>query len=421
MRILRDKSLIEDYNGTIQLQPIIRRFAEYQFLKRPKEVRQKYCLDAYKFNSYILEIIEIISKKETRSEALKLYNFYKNNLINVLTYIPDIEIDNKEPLSMKKFFINYIYDLNNFIVNDKQINYFLDKLNLLTDFFADLPNTEILIKVILYNKAYYYHEFDESYQNLAQIFSVQEMEERVFSDEEFSEKRYKNIISNVHSMEGYTFRRIKAYVLNNIISPYLSNHFFYLGILNNIKRHKKEFYFFEYELILQRLNITDLEEYINGIYPDEHLEKMQCVYTLSKVKKVDYKVIQKLVITNPYTKGLKELMFAFIVENEGDKKKHFEAALHNLSHIKYYYLECLYYYCIFLRTTNYVEYLIKVKEGKDLSSNFFYQYINHLFDNIENEGENKFNFNYSYYPLDGLEAYVIKHNSEWESIFKKLY
>jgi hypothetical protein len=78
LRVLRDKSLIEDYNGTLQLQPIIRRFAEFQFSKRSKEVKQKYCLDAYLFNCFILDIIELIRKKKTYSEALKLFVNYKN-------------------------------------------------------------------------------------------------------------------------------------------------------------------------------------------------------------------------------------------------------------------------------------------------------------------------------------------------------
>ena len=100
------------------------------------------------------------------------------------------------------------------------------------------------------------------------------------------------------------------------------------------------------------LNTDKLEKYISSLYLEEHLEIIQCTYTLSKVKKIELLKIKKLVVTNPYTKGLKELMFAFNEDDSDHKIKNFELALKYLSHIKYYYLEALYYYCIFLFNTN---------------------------------------------------------------------
>ncbi|MFD2161499.1 hypothetical protein ACFSJU_03790 [Paradesertivirga mongoliensis] len=419
LRTLRDKSLVEDYNGTLQLQPIIRRFAEHQFSKRPKEIKQKYCLDAYAFNCYILDIIEFLEKRRSRSEALKFYSLYKNNLLKVLTYIQDIEIIEGGPVSEKKWLLNYIYNLEDFIVNEKQIQEFQRKLDDTLEYFADLPNAELLINVLNYNMTFYHNEFDVSYNNLAELLSVEEMESRVFSEEDFIERRYKNIISNVHSMEGYTLQRINSCIINDDCYIYLDAHFFYLGIISNISRKKDGFYHFEYELMFKKLNIPYLEQYINSLYLDEHLEIMQCTYTLSKVKKLDKKVIQKLVVTNPYTRGLKELMYAFASTSKEDKTKHFENALFNLSHIKYYYLEGLYYYCQFLQTFNGEMYKEKQRLGLELSSKFHFQYIHFLFSNLENKESATYNFTYEYYPIDGLEKYVQKHNDEWERIIKE--
>lgn len=419
LRILRDKSLIEDYNGIIQLQPIIRRFAEHQFLKKSKEIKQKYCLDAYLFNCFILDIIEYIEKKTSRSEALKTYNSYKNNLLNVLTYLKDIEIDAKGSVSEKKFLLNYIYSLNFLIVNEKQIEEFENKLDQLKPYFSDLKHADDLMEVINYNKIYFHREFDKSYIKLSKILSVEEMENRIFTKEEHIEKLSRNIISNIHSMEGFTLQRMKYLISNNEYNYFQESHFFYLGIDNNISRKKHGFYFFEYEYMFNRLNIQKLENYIDSLYLEEHLEIMQSSYTLSKSKKLEKKAIQKLVVTNPYTKGLKELMFAFNAIQNEDKLKHFEKALNNLSHIKYYYLEALYYYCLFLKETNYENYSIKVNEGLELSKKFYYQYLNFLFENIENETQLIYNFSYSYYPLNTLETFVKKHNENWEKEFKE--
>ncbi len=420
LRVIRDKSLAEDYNGTLQLQPIIRRFADYQFNKRIRESKQKYCLDAYIFNCHILELVEFVQNLKSTSEALKIYSNYKNNLLNVLSYIPDIELtENKGPVPEKKYLLNYIYKVEDFIISEKQITEFHTKLINLRKYFSDLPNAEILIDVLDFNKTYYYKEFDSSYHELCKYLSIEEMEKRIFKDEDYIENRYKNIISNVHSMEGYTIPRIKSFVLNDNVSEYLDAHFFYLGILNNISRKKDGFYFFEYELMLNKINVYKLEEYIGSLHPEEHLEIMQSTYTLSKIKKLDAKTIQKTVVTNPYTKGLKKLMFAFISTEINEKIKYFEEALHHLSHIKYYYLEALYFYCLYLKDTNLVDYTLKLAEGKALCDKFRYQYLNYLFETIENKSAETYSFTYDYYSISGFEAYVMKHNAKWEKEFSE--
>lgn len=419
LRVLRDKSLVEDYNGTLQLQPIIRRFAEYQFSKRQDESKQKYCLDAYAFNSFILDLIDFIDRKKTTSEALKIYNYYKNNLLNVLIYIPNIQLVNNGIVPEKKYLLNYIYGLTRYIVNEKQIKEFYNKLNSIKDYFNELPHAETFINVLKLHKRYYFEEFENSYSELSLIFPPQEMKNRNFKEEEFIEQTYKNIISSIHNMEGYTIDRIKSLIDNDNFSRYLDASFFYLGIPNTISREKDGFYFFEYELMFNQLNTDQLERYIKSLYLEEHLEIMQSTYTFSKVRKLDRKAINKLVVTNPYTKGLKSLMLAFISDSNDEKKMLFKSALRHLSHIKYYYLEALYYYCKYLKESNNPEYKTYIVHGLELSKKYYYQYIHHLFDNLFNNSHNSYNFTYSFYPFSELEDYVNKHNEVWKKAFKE--
>lgn len=416
LRILRNKSLVEDYNGTLQLQPIIRRFAEYQFSKRTKESKQKYCLDAYLFNCFLLELLNLIERKKNTSEALKLYNNFKNNMLNVFTYIPDILLDEKVP--EKKYLLNYIYDIEDFIVSNKQINEFYNKLDSIKEYFKDIPHAETLIKVIKLNKKYYFEEFENSYLQLSKLFQPQELETRILANEEYIEKRYKNIISNIHSMEGYTINRLNSLIKNEDYSIYLDSNFFYLGIPSIISRKKKGFYFFEFELIFNRLNLKQLEDHINSLYLEEHLEIMQSTYTLSKIKKLDKNAISKLVVTNPYTKGLKNLMLAIISKTNDEKNLLFKNALKNLSHIKYYYLEALYFYCKFLKESNNEEYNKYMMKGLELSKKYYYQYIHYLFHNLYNNNSTEYNFTYDFYPISNLEEYINQHNTIWEQKFK---
>ena len=415
LRALRDKSLIEDYNGTLQLQPIIRRFAEFQFSKKPKETKQKYCSDAYRFNVYVLNAIRLIDHQKTTSAAQKTHNLYKNNLVNALTYIPDMEYGDVS--KEKKYTLNYVCDLRYYILSEKQSNEFNAKIDNLKAFYSDIPNAEILINSIKYEQTYFSKEFDESYNKLSEILPVDQIEHRDFSSEDPIEKKFRDLISNIHSMEGYALSQIKAHIKNNDAEQYLDPFFYYLGIIDNISRKKEGFYYFEYELMLNKLNVDQLEQYINTLYADDHLEIMQCTYTLSKAKILDKKTISKLVITNPYTRGLQELMLAFIATTEQQKRFHFEGALRNLFHIKYYYLECLFYYCLHLKETDHNTYIQKLQQGIELSKKHSFQFSHFRFENIDRLTETQYNFCYTYYNLDGLEEFVKKHNSEWEKEF----
>lgn len=220
-------------------------------------------------------------------------------------------------------------------------------------------------------------------------------------------------------MEGYTLSFLKSQISNDDFSFYLDISFFYLGIPSIISRKKDGFYFFEYELMYNRLNICKLEKYIDSLYLDEHLEIMQSTYTLSKTKKLDTKDINKLVVTNPYTKGLKNLMFAVISDSFDEKNMFFTKALQNLTHIKYYYLEALYFYCKFLKESEKEKFTTLVNQGLELSKKYNYQYIHHLFDNLHFGKSDEYNFSYAFYAVSELEAYVNKHNERWEKYFRE--
>lgn len=415
---LENKSLLENYNGVLQLQPIIRRFADYQFNKH-KENRQKYCIDAYSYCCYILKAIEIIQKKNTTSYALKVFTNFKNNLLQVLEYIPDIQIDEKGIVPRKEYILNYIYDLDDYLTNNRNIKYFKQKLNELIIYFDTVKDSDKLIKTLIHRKDYYHYEFDNSYIILSNFFPADEIVNRISLNESNVERRWKDNITQIHSMEGYTIQYLEYLIKNQNLDKDLFFVYHYLGI-ENIEFFKKSdyFYYFENNLRVNKLNTKELKEHINALYMEEHLQLMQCTYILSKIEKIPIKKIKKLVVTNPYTNGLKNLMFAFNTDNQDEKIKYFEQAIKNLQHIKYYYLEAIYYYAEYLKFINSEKYEFYSLKGLNLSQKYKYQYLDHLFNNLINETSNAYSFSYSYYDLVGLEEFVKKDMENWEEIQK---
>ena len=413
---LENKSLLENYNGVLQLQPIIRRFADYQFNKHV-ENKEKYCVDAYAYNCYIMEALEIVSSRKSWSTAFKLFSNVKNNLLLVLKYIPDIKIEEKSIVPNKEYLLNYIYDLEDYLTNSKNQSYFEENVKHLISYFDDIKHSKNLINVTILRANYYQNEFDYSYNEMTKIFSISEMENRSYENEEHIEKKWKDLISKIHSMEGHSVIYLKSLIKNNDLKKVLFSEYHYLGLegVNFIKQYNA-FYYYENRFRKNDLDINELQIDIDYLYMEEHIQIMQCTYILSKVQKIPLRKIKKLVITNPYTKGLKNLMFAFNTENQDEKISYFKKALKDLYHIKYYYLEALYYFSKFLKEIGSNEYNDLVLEGLTLSQQYKYQYLDHLFNNLFSSTDEKYKFSYEYYELEALEEFVKKDIDKWQEI-----
>ena len=115
-------------------------------------------------------------------------------------------------------------------------------------------------------------------------------------------------------------------------------------------------------------------------------------YTLLKADKseVSLKDINKLIITNPFTDGLKTLMLAIKSEKETSKEM-YEKAIEKLYHIKYYYVEAILLYSEHLKNIKDDDFEIWLKKGQELSSKHCYRYLLHRFNCLENNVSSEYN------------------------------
>jgi nucleoside-triphosphatase THEP1 len=406
LRALSNKSLIENQDGVLQLQPIVRRFAEFQFNKKGAETKKVYYGDAFSFNSYILGYLSDVYFRSVNT-SMKLHNLFKSNLLLVLDYIPHVDISEKSEYT-KQMMLSYAVHLIDYVLYGQQTEALLEKLPSLYEYFKEVENGKDLLKVATRVMIYYSKNFDTSYRELCDILPPEEMLKRNFNNEEKNEKSLRNRLSAIHSMEGHTLDFINSYIKNNY-RPHgiaLEAHLFYLGIHIHLEGLSSHFHTFQKDYVHNKLDIKKLETYIDSIFQGFHLEKVQCNFILSKVKNIPIDEIKKLVITNPYTRGLKDLMLAFNSQNNSDKEKHFNYALKHLNHIKYYYLEALYYYCKFLYKTNDSRFEKNYNEGLSLSKKFHYQYLEFRFNQIVSKTDKIYECDYAYYPLPETKAYV---------------
>jgi len=120
-------------------------------------------------------------------------------------------------------------------------------------------------------------------------------------------------------------------------------------------------------------------------------------------------LIKKLIVVNPFTDGLKSLMFA-IKEKNDNSKKLFEDAIAKLFHIKYYHVESILIYCRYLKDIDDSDYDEWFSKGKALADKHHYRYLLHQFICLESGVYTEYN----------EENYPLPEPLDFSKILKKL-
>ena len=93
--------------------------------------------------------------------------------------------------------------------------------------------------------------------------------------------------------------------------------------------------------------------------------------------------IESLVTVNPYTQGLKHLMLAFMEQDQDVAINLYQKAIKSLFHIKYYYVEGIYFYAKFLKEQSLSDYKQEYHRGLELAKKHHYRFLQYQFEQLE--------------------------------------
>lgn len=409
---LEDKSLVENSKGMIKLQSIVARFADYQFNKRTEQEKSRYFEDAFSYNDFMIYICASLALTHKEKFHLKFFNNISNNILKSLDYINfNEECDDK---------LRYIGLLESFIYDENQTKKLIEKIYILLDKNSILSDKQqLFLKIISLHNKYFTIEFSSTYEQLVNLISFEKVFQLDFSS--FPDENSIVKALNIYDMEGASYQIIYNIICKNIHEFDLSTEFFRSGLYNTFKRLNdiaSDFIYYEWMSNNKDIDLLDLKEYIKRLYAKEHLEKLQCHYILAKNEPVERDIIKKLVVTNPYTAGLKSIMYALIEEDLENKIDYFEDGIEKLFHIKYYYIEGIYLYCKFLKEIKHSDYQEWFDKGYELAKSYYYQFLKHQFVNLNN-GTDEI-YNEENYPLPDkldFDTYLEefnRHNSDDE-------
>lgn len=389
--VLTNKSLVEANGGFYSLQSVIQRFARFQFEQHTAEKdKLELFRQAFRYNQQLMEFL--YNLKNINKKSNLIFSSLFNNLIAALTYGTKSNVIRSED------------EVEGYIEMVENIGAFSIELNLGPEFLSayEAINIEGLItksnelqvrqvsKLIKLLASYYNGEFDAAYEELKSLITIGSLStlSAKYERGRVLESIVFNIAANLYGMEGYVLDKIVHDIKFN------SYRFIALGSTVQVATNVEPLmslvitdldYFEAQGYLYGAINLNQLNHSIDDLYENQHMERVQLTYLKSRETYVSYEAIDKLVSVNPYTRGLKKLMYAFSCEYEQSSEleynelneniiRYYQSALPDLSHIKFYYVQALYFYARFLQKADSIDFETIYEKGLGLTKRHHYRY-----------------------------------------------
>ncbi|MDF7799471.1 SIR2 family protein [Pontiellaceae bacterium B1224] len=370
IKALDNKSMIESNGSNIKLQSIVGKFADAQFRKR--ENRTLYYRNAFEYNHALMRALEGI-RDDRRRLSLEIVNEHQGNLLKCMTYCGEANVDNEELcdyLDSLAVFLTYICSLKSFI----------QELSRIVKNFEGRERA--CVDMILLSARYFDGDFDRAFFDLKRAVKLEEL--ALLDRNKGSECILAGLAFNIYMMEGELLTVALYRSEHRLGNSNYEHVFLYLGEFNQELMTRSSDNFFKLEVMgnMGLLSCGSIDAYLSGLYDKTHLERMQSSYTRSKLCPLERKQVETLVVVNPYTRGLKGLMLAFVEPDIVAADALYRESIEHLSHIKYYYVEALYYYSAFLQRHNMPEFEVRYQQGFALAKKHHYRFLQYRFEQL---------------------------------------
>jgi hypothetical protein len=372
IKSLENKSMLENNSGRIKLQSIIGKFAEVQLHQRDNLTR--YYQNAFEYNLSLVRAL-INHQNKNKSHVLNVFNSQQGNFLKSISYCNQVTIDTSELL-------NFFDDLEVLFIDICSLKGFIRELSSRSKDFADMDKR--CVNAILLRARYFDGDFKNAFDEMKELAPLESLAS--LDRSKLNERILGNSAVNIYQMEGEALYAVKFEVENDTFFNGFPAFALSLGELHQqlAESYRDDFFSLEALANLSLLTHKEIDNYLAKLYDKDHLERMQVSYTRSKIMRLERDKIEKLVIVNPYTRGLKNLMFAFIEQDAATSHELYQQAIEQLEHIKYYCVEALYFYAKFLQEQGQDEFESIYKKGLALSQNHHYRFLQYRFEQLIN-------------------------------------
>lgn len=412
IRSLENKSIVQIDNNRVGLQSLLGRFSEKKFQERSQEDIARFYRNAFIYNASFAEAL-LNYRSHNTLISIKTFNSHQMNFLKCVEYLPQVPLPYAEICD----YVRAVTSLSINLCACRPLYKALEPMH------RDSGETyeQLYIDIKKIQLRYFDGEFEGAYRELQNIFPI----ESIFKID--PEDRLGSICAvtaaNIYSMEGEALHTLL------IESKYGTGTLDYPDSLFLIGEHDVELaesgrldlYRIETLMALGKLSLEKIDTYIDGLYEKQKIDIMQANYIRTKLVGKPKIRIQKLVIANLYTAGLKSLIQAFSECSLAKKKFYYEEAIQNLFHIKYYYVEALFFYASFLKQSDYKSYQSIFEKGQSLAQKHGFRYLLYRFEFLD--GKTNLDYCAENYPLEGDEPWkehILKIKNKTKNRMKSL-
>lgn len=412
IKSLDNKSLLENRNNHLRLQSIISRFAEHQFNKREHEIKVELFTLAFEYNKFILSFLS--SDRYFKSDSsLRLLDQHSNNLLKVIEFIELSDTDKVDK-------IDFIDDASDVFIYTNQPDQFLKVVKSKKEYFSDIDNAPLLIDLLEIHTLYWSRKFESTFSRLQKIFPFDRL-----NTLNLNNKIERSLFFNslpVYECEGYSYEIIELLIAKDFYNVKIEHKLFKLGYIEESYKliHdlslEEDFSTLEIKNVSEDVDAKYIQEYVNSLYKKKVLEIVQSTYVLSRHIDISESALRKLVVSNPYTRGLITIMNIPNLEDLSEIKKNYEDAIADLKHIKYYWIEAILEFCKYLKSVRDEDFKKWFELGMNSAKEYRFGYLIFLFDNIDGTaGVLEFSQEYyveKYVQINGLLPYIKKYTKK---------
>ncbi len=367
IKTLQNKSLVTNNYGTQRQHALVRRFTQEKINQQAD--RKKLYRRAFSHNRALAQSLS--DNLRTQSpRVFRLASQVQHNLMLAIEYASQCEIEWEE-------LIDYIESASFILQGCQSRTALIRVLQSLPEFNDALAR--LYIEILILHERYYNGDFVNAYYDLQQLISIEELSG--IDQVGWLQRSIVRTATRIYRMEGHVLASLHNELERLKYSPKqitYSEVFLLLGEydLTIMRLCNVDYALFEAQRNIGQLDVESLQLHFNELFHDDHIDRMQCYFIISKTTKADIRVLDQLQVVNPYTAGLKQLMLASLAEAK-EAHELYQQAIENLYHIRYYHVEAQLLYCRFLKQQSHEHFQEQFNGAISLAKKHCYRFLCH--------------------------------------------